>query len=73
MDILIIIGFTVAASGAAATGAMFPPGDWYDRLIKPNWTPPNWLFPLAWTALYAMLVYVAFRLTRLPMEQADPS
>jgi len=70
MSLLVILGFALAVGAAASTGAMYPPGAWYDGLVKPSWTPPNWLFPLAWTLLYAMLVYVAWRLTRLPMELA---
>jgi len=31
---------------------MFQPGEWYRSLNKPRWTPPNWLFPVAWTTLY---------------------
>lgn len=44
--------FMVACAAAATTGAMFDPGDWYDGLKKPTWTPPKWLFPVAWTTLY---------------------
>ena len=33
---------------AGSTGGLFPPGDWYANLSKPSWTPPNWLFPVAW-------------------------
>ena len=24
-------------------------------LAKPSWTPPDWLFPIAWTVLYFMI------------------
>ena len=29
-------------------------GPWYAMLVKPPLTPPNWLFPVAWSLLYAM-------------------
>jgi benzodiazapine receptor len=28
---------------------------WYRTLRKPAWTPPDWAFPVAWTALYACM------------------
>lgn len=47
--------FVTACVAAAMTGAFFRPGDWYYQLSKPNWTPPDWVFPVVWTALYAMI------------------
>lgn len=45
--------FAVMVAAAASTGALFEPGEWYEQLNRPSWTPPDWLFPVAWTALYA--------------------
>ena len=28
---------------------------WFDALVKPDWTPPGWVFPVVWTTLYIML------------------
>jgi len=47
-----LIGFIVACFLAALTGALFRPGDWYERLAKPTWRPPNRLFAPVWTVLY---------------------
>ncbi|MEM8592685.1 MAG: TspO/MBR family protein, partial [Pseudomonadota bacterium] len=39
-----------------------PPDKWYfEELRKPNWTPPPWLFPLAWSALYIASAVAAAR------------
>jgi len=51
-SILVLVGFVGACFLTAVTGAMFPPGDWYERLAKPSWRPPNWLFAPTWTVIY---------------------
>ena len=47
-----LAGFVLLVLAVASTGAMFKPGGWYEALAKPDWTPPNWLFPIAWALLY---------------------
>lgn len=58
--------FLAACFAAGATGAMFPPGDWYDELEKPGWTPPNFVFPLAWTTLYICMAFAGARAALAP-------
>ena len=33
---------------------------WYITLHKPAFTPPNWLFPVAWTILYVLIATAAY-------------
>lgn len=50
-----LLVFVALVFMAALTGMKFSPGAWYAALNKPAWTPPDWLFPIAWTILYAMI------------------
>jgi len=50
-----LIGFGAAVALAALMGAIFRPGDWYERLEKPAWRPPNRAFAPAWMVLYVMI------------------
>ncbi|MBY0298975.1 MAG: tryptophan-rich sensory protein [Methylobacterium sp.] len=49
---------------AASTGPIFTTPNiptWYAGLAKPDFTPPNWLFPVAWTILYALMALACWR------------
>ena len=58
--------FLLACFSAGATGGLFPPGSWYAGLKKPSWTPPNWLFPVAWTSLYICMSFAGARAALSP-------
>ena len=66
MNYALFFTYLAACGGAAATGALFGPGEWYRALNKPWWTPPDWLFPLAWTTLYLCMSLSAMRVAQLP-------
>ncbi len=55
-----LLVFLALVALAAVTGSKFMPGPWYDALVKPAWTPPKWLFPVAWTVLYAMIAFAGW-------------
>lgn len=59
--ILLFLIFLASCFGAGATGAVFPPGRWYETLDKPRWTPPNWAFPVAWTSIYLLISFAGAR------------
>ncbi|KUF10016.1 tryptophan-rich sensory protein TspO [Pseudoponticoccus marisrubri] len=58
---ILFVIFLLACFAAGTTGAIFPPGPWYRDLSKPSWTPPDWLFPVAWTTLYICMAAAAAR------------
>ena len=41
-----------SVSGLATTAGV---RDWYPSLVKPSFTPPDWLFGPVWTVLYIMM------------------
>lgn len=51
-DWISLLPFLGAVTLVGASGVLFMPGAWYKTLDKPTWTPPDWLFGPAWTALY---------------------
>lgn len=62
MDSVLSLGaFIGALILVGSGGALFQPGDWYEGLRKPSWTPPNWLFGPAWTVLYIMIAVAGWR------------
>ncbi len=61
MDWPLFLTFLAACGAAATTGAMFQPGAWCDGLVKPVWTPRDWMFPVVWTTLYLLMAYAAMR------------
>ncbi|MCB8822948.1 tryptophan-rich sensory protein [Microvirga rosea] len=60
---LLIAVLPVAAAGILGTIATTPNiPTWYAGLVKPGFTPPNWLFGPVWTLLYAMMAYALWRI-----------
>lgn len=51
----------VAAVGATVVmglgGALTRLGPWYERLRKPSWQPPGWVFPTVWTSIAVLTVW----------------
>lgn len=47
------VGFTI--------GLTIRPGAWYEALVKPFFTPPNWLFGPAWSLIYLLIATAGWR------------
>ncbi len=52
----------------AVAGYAFKPDGWYRRIVKPEWTPPDWLFAPVWTALYLLIGVAVYRVARRDSE-----
>ena len=66
--VLSLLGFFVICFAAAGIGSWFTAqsvGGWYTTIIKPDWTPPNWLFGPVWTLLYVLMAISGWLIWRL--------
>jgi tryptophan-rich sensory protein len=50
----------VGVVGSIFTAPEIP--GWYAGLTKPSWTPPPFVFPIAWTVLYVLMATALWRL-----------
>ena len=56
--------FLIATLGVGAVASLFTSPaipTWYASLNRPAFTPPNWVFAPAWTALYILMAFAAWR------------
>ncbi len=53
--LVLAVGFTI--------GLTIRPGEWYQLLEKPWFTPPNWFFAPAWTLIYILIAIAGWRVT----------
>jgi translocator protein len=69
----LLAGCLVVSFLPGIVGGRFEPGAWYAALDKPALTPPGWVFPVAWTALYAAMgvaLYLYLRAPARPIPRA---
>lgn len=61
-DWLLLIAVLVIVVAVSTTiGVLNLPGEWYAGLVKPAFTPPNWLFGPVWTTLYICIAIAGWR------------
>jgi len=64
--------FVVLVAAAAAFGAQFLPGPWYEALRKPPLNPPNWIFGPVWSVLYLAIAVAGWLVWRAHPESPLP-
>lgn len=57
----LVLFLVLVVGGGWIIGTTNLPGGWYANLHKPPFTPPNLLFPLAWTVLYVLIAIAGWR------------
>jgi benzodiazapine receptor len=62
-SLLALAGFGLVTAGAAWYGSHYSRNrdSWYRELDKPDFTPPDEVFPIVWTALYALIAWSGWR------------
>jgi translocator protein len=60
--VVLVVCCAVAAAGAAMTNPKID--TWYAGLVKPPWTPPNWVFAPVWSLLYLCMAIAAWLVWR---------
>jgi len=65
-SLLALAGFGLATAGVAWFGSRYSRGGsrdaWYRELKKPRFTPPDEVFPVVWTSLYALMAWSGWRI-----------
>lgn len=50
VPLILLLGFLSGRSVPVGSQSI-----WYQGLVKPSFTPPDWVFPVAWSLLYLMI------------------
>ena len=67
------VGLCLAVEILAGWMTSYGVSTWYQSLIRPSWTPPDWLFGPVWTFLYLSMGVAVWRvwlLTPTPERRA---
>jgi tryptophan-rich sensory protein len=72
MMIIPVTVATIAALCVAALGATVTDlGPWYQGLAKPDWNPPDVVFPIGWTIIYALITVAGITAWRAAPKAAQ--
>ncbi len=57
MTVPILVAVLITCVVLGVGGALTDVGNWYKRLRKPKWNPPNWVFGPAWTLILGLAAW----------------
>jgi len=61
-DLLWLVLFVaITLGGGFVIGYWARPGEWYARLNKPSFNPPDWVFAPVWSLLYFLIAIAGWR------------
>lgn len=59
--LVLVLFLILVVGGGLLIGSQTTPGDWYAKLEKPWFNPPNWIFGPVWTVLYVLIAVTGWR------------
>ena len=62
LGISLLLAYAAGFLGSLATASAIDM--WYATLVKPELSPPNWIFAPVWSVLYALMAIAAWRVYR---------
>ena len=68
LGVALAVCFAASLLGSVLTT---PNLGWYATIEKPGFTPPNSVFPVVWTILFALMAVSAWLVWRAPAEEGD--
>jgi translocator protein len=57
----LILFLLLVLGGGTLIGLAARPGEWYARLAKPAFNPPDWVFAPVWMLLYVLIALAGWR------------
>ena len=66
LPLILLILLFEAVSGGIGHWQMGSVREWYPGLNRPSFAPPNWVFPIVWPTLYAMIATAGWFIWRMP-------
>jgi tryptophan-rich sensory protein len=70
--IALLLAFALCFGVSIFNGLLTEPNlAWYETLAKPGFTPPNSIFPVVWTILYAMMALAVWQFWRAEGSDED--